>query len=335
MMNIQHLLNTLKGWRAGSRALSRAKNWARAVPLNVWLAAGALLAASLWLHEHDARVRAADELQRTRQQTAQQVAALASRAEAAVRAANQQNAAAIAALESGRRSLAERARQLSAQLQSLKEQQQASAQAIAALSPAAIAEQMVERLGPASVVRGPSPSQVEAAGAQAQKAAVGRPPLPQGLDPSAVVQSGFPPIHNDSGTQSREQEQPTSVSPRFTPGNGPSSTDAGQLTLSAEGQRKVVTALSELDSCRAQSALQEQRLANCSQRIALDEKQIRTQADSLAKLNQALAAKDGILAAREAEYKTELAAARGTWLRRAAGALKFVAVGVGIGLVIR
>ena len=86
---------------------------------------------------------------------------------------------------------------------------------------------------------------------------------------------------------------------------------AGQLTRPTEAQRKVVPALSDLDSCRAESALQDRRLSNCREQISAAEAEIRTQADSLAKLNQALRAKDAILAARETEFKTELAAARG------------------------
>jgi chromosome segregation ATPase len=304
MMNIQQAINTMKARlaRAGAARLAaerlraiiasarRAAGWALALPLKVWVAAAALIFAGLWLQEHDARVRAAAELQRVKQQTTQQVVALQSQAEAAVRAANRKNAAAVAGLEAQRRKIVQRADQLTAQLQSLRQQQQKRDREIVAMPPEELAKQLAQRLGPLSAVRSPSQPQAGLSQAPVQRSAAGTPPLE----------------HQRS-----------------------------QLALSTEGQRKVASALDDLDSCRTESALQERRLSNCREQISAADAEIRTQADSLAKLNQALRAKDGILAARESEFKTELAAARGTWSSRALRALKFMAVGVGIGLAMK
>ena len=348
-MNIQQMINTVKARlaRAGSArlaaerlhaipasasqtarrlvatlaALWRPAGWALAIPLKVWVAGAVLIFAGLWLHAHDPRVRAAAELERVKQQTTQQVTALQSQAEAAVRAANQRNAAAVAGLEAQRRKLARRADQLTAQLQSLRQERQKRDQQIAALPPEKVTSRLAEMLGPSSVVRGPSPPQMGPSQVEGQGSAARTPPLQRRLGP--------PQDNND------DHGRPTADKGQRTTDNRQRIPDDGQLTLSTEAQRKVVTALSDLDSCRAESALQDRRLSNCREQISAAEAEIRTQADSLAKLNQALRAKDAILAARETEFKTELAAARGTWRTRTIRALKFIAVGVGIGLVIR
>jgi hypothetical protein len=310
MMSIQQAINTMKARlaRAGAArlasalrtarrvlaalpALWRPAGWALAIPLKVWVAAAALIFAGLWLQEHDARVRAAAELQRVKQQTTQQVAVLHSQAEAAVRTANRQNATAVASLEAQRRKLVQRADQLTAQLESLRQEQQKRDQEIAATPAKELTEQLTKQLGPGSVVRSASQPQTGPSQAQRQGSAAG------------TAQ--------------------------------PNNNDNGPLALSTAGQRKVAAALDDLDSCRAESALQESRLSNCRDQVTAAEAEIRTQADSLAKLNQALRAKDGILAARESEFKTELAAARGTWSSRALRALEFIAVGVGIGVAVR
>lgn len=357
MMNIQQTINTMKARlaRAGAarlaverlRAISasawRAAGWALAIPLKVWVAAAVLIFAGLWLQEHDARVRAAAELERVKQQTTQQVVALQSQAEAAVRAANQKNAAAVAGLEAQRRKIVQRADQLTAQLQSLRQEQQKRHQEIVAMPAEELAKQLAQRLGPLSVVRSPSqpqaglsqaPVQGPAAGACPERSE-GTPPLQQELGPSSVVRGPLQLNNNDKSHTTSGNSQKAPDNGQRTTDNRQRTPDDGQLTLSTEAQRKVVAALSDLDSCRAESALQEGRLSNCREQISAAEAEIRTQADSLAKLNQALRAKDGILAAREAEFKTELAAARGTWSSRALRALKFMAAGVAVGLVIR
>lgn len=105
--------------------------------------------------------------------------------------------------------------------------------------------------------------------------------------------------------------------------------------MTEAGARRVAMALEERDACLGERALQDRQASVCREQIAADAAEIQTQADSLAKLNQALSAKDRILAEREREFKTELAAARGTWHSRALRALKFFAAGVGMGVAIR
>jgi hypothetical protein len=263
--DIRQSLNALQAWLAPYARL------ARAVPLKVWLASGALLLAGLWLQEHDARVRAATELHRVQQQSAQQVSQLRSQAETAVRDANVRNAATIAGLEAERQKLARQAEGLSAQLEQLKRQESVETQKVAALPPAELAKTLAGQLGPGSVLTGPFPG----------------------------------------------------------------SAASGQLSLSEQGQRQVASALLERDSCRGQAAIRDRQFANCRDQLAAGAGEIQTQADSLAKLNQALSAKDRILAEREAEFKTELTAARGKWHSRAFRALKYIALGMGLGMAVR
>lgn len=276
-MNLQAAINTAKTKLAQAASLALkgaqqlARRWVPAVPAKVWLAAAALLFAGLWLQEHDARVRRAAELQRTEQQSAAEISALRSKASAALDDANQRNARAIAQLEVERAKLARRSQKLATQLESLQRGQQARAQEIAALPPAALAERLTSVLGPISI-----------AGGASQAATKGNP-----------------------------------------------------LILSVQGQRQVVSALAERDACREQSAVRDQQLANCRAQAATAAAEIQKQADSLAKLNLALDARDQILKRRETQFKAELQAARGTWRTRALRALKLLAIGVAVGAVIR
>jgi hypothetical protein len=295
MMSLFAAINSAKERAAQLGAVRFASRWGRAVPLKLWLGAGALIFAALWLHEHDARVRAAVEAQQMEQQTAREVAALQTQARTAIAVANRRNAAKVETLEKQRRKLAGRANELSAQLDALKRQQQRRTEEIAAMPPVELAQQLASRLGPSSVVRGPSQpsSRVESkATRNAEKEpAVGTPPL------------------------QRESARPVEL------------TDAGA--------RRVASALSDLDSCRAQSAIQAGQVSTCGQQLATDEAEIQTQRDSVTRLNQALAAKDRILSEREKEYQAQLVAARGTWRGRTWHALKMIGLGVGIGMVIR
>ncbi len=286
------------------RSLARtALGVAASVPLQIWLAAAALLFAGLWLEDHDAKVREAAELRQAGQQAAQRVAALEAQAEAALRQANENNAAVVAQLETRRHALAQQASNLAAQLEALRQKQAARQAKLVALPASELARNLSDQLGPSSVVRGPlpeSPHTVTGSSvARANEAAVRTPPL-----------------------------QPSAASPQL-------ATDNGQLTLSEPGQRIVASALAERDACREHSAIQDKLVANCGQRVAAGEAEIRAQADSLAKLNVALSAKNKILAEREAEHRAELRAARGTWRSRAWRAMKWIGAGVVVGQLIR
>ena len=110
---------------------------------------------------------------------------------------------------------------------------------------------------------------------------------------------------------------------------------AAPLELSDAALRKIEQALVELDSCREQSVVKDQEVANCRNQVATLAAVVDQQAASLKKLNEALADKDQILAHREAEFRTELKAARGTWPSHLVRTLEHVAIGVAIGLVVR
>jgi hypothetical protein len=127
--------------------------FASTVPARVWMAAAALLFAGLWLQEHDARVRRAAEAAKATQQAAAQIADLKAKADAAVREANQRNAAAIAELETQRRKLAARGNVLSAQLETLKRQEQESGAKFATLPPEEVARLLTRQLGPSGIVQ--------------------------------------------------------------------------------------------------------------------------------------------------------------------------------------
>jgi hypothetical protein len=107
------------------------------------------------------------------------------------------------------------------------------------------------------------------------------------------------------------------------------------LTLAEPELRRVATALVELDACREQKQVVGGQFANCRAQVDTNAAIIQAQADSLAKLNQALSAKDEIVARREAQQKAELKAARGSRLSRLARAVEWVAIGIVLGAVIR
>jgi DNA repair exonuclease SbcCD ATPase subunit len=248
-----------------------------------WTAIAALLLAltfcGLWLHEHDARVRAAAQLGETQRAAEETVTRLEAQAKQDVEAADQQNARVVSQLESQRAALETRAQGLAAQLAALRSSEQVRQEQLASLPISQVEKQVQEWLAPA----GPSGQKAEI---QGQKA------------------------------EGKNQAAPA-------PG----------LTLTGAGVRKVAAAIDELDSCRAESQIEGRQFSTCAEQARLDQAAIQRQSDSIAKLNQALAAKDKILAARQQESKAELKVARGTFLGRLARTLKHVAIGVGIGLV--
>ena len=116
--------------------------------------------------------------------------------------------------------------------------------------------------------------------------------------------------------------------------SAPPANNAPALALTASGARKVETALVELNACRAESEIETRQISNCQARAEADEAALKRQAGSIASLNQALAAKDEILARQQSEYKAELRAARGTFLGRLARVTEHVAIGVAVGVAI-
>jgi len=107
------------------------------------------------------------------------------------------------------------------------------------------------------------------------------------------------------------------------------------LKLDPNVLRKVEVALLELDSCKQQSEVQGSLISNCHEQVAAKNQIINEQKASLTKLNEALGAKDQILARRTEEHKAELKALHGTWSRRAVRTVEMVGIGVAIGVAIR
>ncbi|HET7101151.1 MAG TPA: hypothetical protein VFJ52_08385 [Terriglobia bacterium] len=110
--------------------------------------------------------------------------------------------------------------------------------------------------------------------------------------------------------------------------------DPAALVLTSSGARKVEAALVALHACRAENDIETQQVSTCQARAEADEAALQRQSGSIASLNQALQAKDEILARQQSEYKAELRAARGTFLGRLAHAAEQVAIGVAMGLAI-
>lgn len=285
----------------------------------VWLGALCLGLAWLWLYEHDARLRQQALVDRARRDAAAELAALKKQAAAAAKAANGENAQAVQELQARRQLLARRDQALASQLSALRREEQARAAQVAALPTSEVVTRTAAQLGLESsdlavVGEGSSPSGVgaihaspartKAAPRESPDAGAGRPPAP-------------------SEASGGEDTAPTKTAP-----------GVAVLPLTASGARKLALALSALDACRAQRAVDEQRISNGRDLAAADAGTIARQADSLGKLNQALAAKDQILARQEALYRQELRAARGSFWGRLGRTARHVAVGVAVGVVI-
>ncbi len=106
------------------------------------------------------------------------------------------------------------------------------------------------------------------------------------------------------------------------------------MALSDSGARKVESALVQLNACNAESKIRDQQAANCQARAAAADAAIQRLKGSVASLNQALEAKDKILARQESEYKAEVKAAKGSFLGRLARVTEHVAIGVAVGVVV-
>lgn len=311
-MNIRQAINAVT---TGIRPLRR---FALIIPAPTWMAAAALVLLGWWLQERDARIRRAAELEQVRQQTASEVSKLQARADAAVAQANQANAGAIAELEAERRRLSARAGELNRKLDSVKQQGQARAEEIAALSPEQLRRKLEQQLGPGAIQDAEVGSRSQEVDSRQETVDRRSPPMPATTYPLPL------------------QPPPPSPQPLSGDVDMPESrTPNPAFSLTDAGARKAALGIAERDSCREESALENQQLANCRELLAADAAEIEKQAESLDQLNQALDAKDRILVRREAEFKAQLAAARGTWRSRLARTLKYVAIGVGIGAAVR
>ncbi len=120
-------------------------------------------------------------------------------------------------------------------------------------------------------------------------------------------------------------------------GQAPSSAPPGtnSFELSEAALRKMSSALVSLDSCREQAEVKDQMAANCQRQVDAGAAIIDQQKGSIAKLNEALADQDQILAKSNQAHQQELKIVRGTWTNRVLHTLEHVAIGVAIGLAVK
>jgi hypothetical protein len=252
--------------------------------------------AALWLIEHDARLRREFELQQLRTETQAEVADLRARAAAAM-GELQKNARLIENLESKRRDLERQSQDLRQRLSHLREEERLRVQQASTLAPRELAQRVAARLGPGG--------QVSGSGFQVSGADQGRPDTRH-------------PTPDTSGAANPE--------PRI-PSHG--------LTLTGQGLRGVETAFLQLDACREQSAVKDQMVSNCEARVGTAQTEIEKLNDSVSQLQETVRLKDQIAERTEAAHRAELVAARGTWRSRFVRVLKYVGVGVVIGVAVR
>jgi hypothetical protein len=276
---------------------------ARRVPWRLVLAAAGLFILVWAWREHDARLRRDLELQQLQQRTSAQVAALRARADTLLSAANEKNARVIRDLDSRRRQLERKGEELRQRLLGLQEEEGRRLAEVDSLPAAVVAKRVADRLGSRD----------------------------SGL---ATRDSG--PADRDSGLETRESTggKVPAPSPGFSVPSPESRVANPELVLTEEGARRVEAAFVELDSCREQAAAKDGALANCQEQVDASRAMVGELNKSVNDLNQAIRAKDEILAQVEAQHRAELKAARGSRLRRFGRALQYVGVGVVIAVVV-
>jgi hypothetical protein len=269
----------------------------------------ALVLVAVWWHEHNVRIRQGVQLTQLKKQTQADVARLEAQSKQAVREANQEHARQIEIIEDQNRQLERNGQVLQRRLEDLVGRTRTQVDEVATLSTAEVAHRVATRLGLDQQDFGlaaPNPAAGAAKQALSQTDASGR--ASSGTSESAEAHARTP-----------QSESATPPSLKF---------DQNAL-------RKVEVALVELDSCKQQSGLQGGLISNCHEQVAAKNQIIDEQRASLAKLNEALGAKDQILERRNEEHKAELKAIRGTWAGRLARTVEMVGIGVAIGVAIR
>jgi hypothetical protein len=294
-----------RGLTRGLLLLARAVQGLAAISPLALLAALMLLA--VWWYDHNLRIRQAAQLSDLKKQTQVDVSHLQAQANRDVQQANQQGAREISAIESKNRMLERDAEALQRRLEDLVGRARAQAEQVATLPVAVVANRVATRLGLSQreLAREDSGSALTESKALSQPAAEGRDA------PGAPVPPG-------------------KAGPAPSQARGPEPLNLGQEAL-----RKVEAAFIELDSCKQQSQLRDNLVSNCHQQVVAKNQIIDEQKASMGRLNDALLAKDQILARRETEHRAELKAVRGTWSGRARRTLEMVGVGVAIGVAIR
>ncbi len=327
--------------------------WIKRIPGWVWLAAAGLLLAAFWLRQHDARIRQQADLKQLQQQTAAQVAALKKQAQQDIRQANVENAEAIQKLEARRQQMEQQNRQLAAQLDALRKQAQIQADQVATLPIRDVVTRVAAQLGFDSA---------DGSSADIAKNTTSAPPAtPHPAAGTATLSPGrglgsVSSAHLANGAMSAPPAtpHPAAGAATLSPGRGlgsvssahiaigamyPPPTDAvatneAVMALTDSGARKVESALVQLNACKAESKIQNQQIANCQARVAAADATIQRLNGSVASLNQALEAKDKILAQQDSEYRAEVKVAKGSFLGRLAHVTEHVAIGVAVGVVL-
>ncbi len=290
---------------------SRIAGFLSRVPWRLLALAGCLLLGFAWWRERDARLHRGFELQQLKAETAQRVTELEARADAALRAANEENARLVRQLEARRRRLEVEAEALRRRLTALQAQERVRVGQVHALPPNLLAEHIASRLG--LDAREDQDSGPGARASGPEKGSQGVAPAGEsGQTKGTLDRSGHPPVPS-SGARPPETT----------------------LTLTLPAMRQVETAFVELDACREQGEVKDQQLANCREQAAASADMVSRMNDSLQQLNEAVRAKDEIAARREAQHRAELKVARGSRWGRMRKALTYVAVGVVIGVVAR
>ncbi len=273
------------------------------VPAAAAIALGLLFLA--WSCERQARLRQTLETEQVRQRAAEDAARLEARAAANLREARAQHEAAMREYELRRARLEREAAGLRERLASLRRQEAAQVAEVAALPLPQVAERVIARLGDEGI-------------------------RDQGL--GIRQKTGT----RDSGLATSEKEHtgpPGLQAPA--PSTQPPAPSPVVLGLTDAGARAVETAFVELDACRAQSAAKDAELENCQALGQVLQAAITQQDITLKKLNAVLADKDQILARREEAHRAELKLARGTRWGHFLSALKYVAAGVVVGVMLR
>jgi len=315
---------------AAKASLSLLQGLLRIAPgLPVAALAGVVIMFGAWSCEHRARQREAIEAQQIKKQSTVEISRLEQQASSAIKDAHE-SAQAAKELESRRQQLASEADGLRQNLESLRQVAITQNNALAGLTTDAVVKLVAARLqlqapgagGQGSVNDAANPEH-SAPGKNTDRSLTSRsldsPSRPATADDTAAAGRPFPPAGEGAGTAG---------------GEGKTANDAA-LVLSDQGVRKVEGAFEELDSCRQQGQVMSQQVSNCEQRAKLDSALEAQQADTISKLNAALADKDQILSRSEAAHRAELKAVRGSWRTRVYHAAEILAGGIIVGVIAR
>ena len=295
--------------------------------------AGVVIMFCAWSCEHQARRREVIEAKQVKKQTGEEIASLQQQVAGALRDAKQSTQVARE-LEAQRQQLAREAEGLRQSLESLRKQELTRINEVATLPTAEVANRVASRLqeqvtGVGGQVSGQRSVDPLTRPAPAGENAAAGHPLPQGGEGKH-----YPGGEGQSNPGGEGKEYPGGDGQNNS-GSGVSGQGSGAMVLSDQGVRKVETALIELDSCRQQAQVMGQQVSNCERQAKLDSTLQQQQADTISKLNAALADKDQILARSAEAHRAELKAARGTWRTRLLHAVEIFAGGFVAGVLVR